>query len=118
MKVGDLNDTLGTPARLAIVATLAPGQPLTFTALGEETGIADGNLHVQTRKLVEAGYLTRERIKSGGRSATRFQITERGRTAFSDHVRRLREAVDTPPRATKPLSGAKPPRRSDPARVW
>jgi len=118
MKVSELSDILGVPARLAIVATLARGQQLSFTALGEETGIADGNLHVQTRKLVNAGFLTRERVKGEGRPHTRFAITEFGRLAFRDHVRRLCEATDGPAIVSKPKVEAKPRRRSDPARVW
>ena len=52
---------LGVPARLAIIATAAGGERWTFTALGRETGLADGNLHVQTRKLTAAGFLAVER---------------------------------------------------------
>ncbi|MEZ4387237.1 MAG: transcriptional regulator [Candidatus Krumholzibacteriia bacterium] len=118
MKVEDLDTALSTPARLAIVATLVPGQPWTFTALGEETGIADGNLHVQTRKLLEAGYLTRERVRRGGRPATRFQITDHGRLAFRQYIRRLRAAADAPAAAPGATTGARTPHRSDPARVW
>jgi len=118
MKVSDLDDTLGIPARLAIVATLAQGQRLAFTALGSETGIADGNLHVQTRKLIEAGYLTSERVKEEGRPFTRFEITDRGRRALRDHVQRLIEATNAPISPRKPKVEAKPRHRSDPARVW
>jgi len=119
MKSQDLDETLGTPARLAIVATLAQGQQLTFTALGEQTGIADGNLHVQTKKLIAAGYLTREPVKQGGRTATRFELTERGRLAFSEHVRRLQEAAEGPiDRKARTTAEARPSRRSDPSRVW
>ncbi len=46
-----------SPARLAIIASLASGEPRSFTELKEETGLADGNLHVQTRKLQEIGYI-------------------------------------------------------------
>ena len=114
MKASDLDDTLGTPARLAIVATLARGQRLTFTALREQTGLADGNLHVQTRKLMEAGYLTSERVQQGSRQATRFELTERGRLAFLDHVRRLREAAEGPFGAAE----AEALRKADRSRVW
>ena len=119
MKVSDLDDTLGIPARLAIVATLARGQRLTFTALGEQTGIADGNLHVQTRKLIDAGYLTAERVKQGGRAATRFELSERGRLSFLEHVRKLQEAAEGPfgaARAARDESG--PIGRDDRSRVW
>lgn len=119
MKTSELDETLGIPARLAIVATLAGGQRLTFTALGEQTGIADGNLHVQTRKLIDAGYLTAERVKQGARAATRFELTERGRLSFLEHVRRLREAAEGPfgsNRAATTESG--PAGRDDRSRVW
>ena len=118
MKVSDLDDALGTPARLAIVATLVQGPRLTFTALGEETGIADGNLHVQTRKLMDAGYLTAERVKQGGRAVTRFELTERGRLCFLEHVRRLRDAIDGPYGKVRGAVEGESTARGDQSRVW
>ncbi len=93
MKVHDLDDLLGAPARLAIVATVADGERWTFTALRGETGLADGNLHVQTRKLTAAGYLAREREQRGNRTVTCFELTEKGRQAFQSHIRRLNRAL-------------------------
>jgi DNA-binding MarR family transcriptional regulator len=118
MKLTELDEALGVPARLAIVATLARAQRLTYTALREETGLADGNLHVQTRKLIAAGYLTRERVQQGGRSATRFELTERGRLNFLEYVRRLREAAEGPFAAGKGPAGGTERRPADPSRVW
>ncbi|MBK7188681.1 MAG: hypothetical protein IPH86_08430 [bacterium] len=66
MKASDVDDHLGIPARLAIVATLALGQRLTFTGLREQTGLADGNLHVQTRRLSWARATVGERVQQGG----------------------------------------------------
>ncbi len=121
MRVGDIEDLLGTPARLAIVATVADGAPRTFTALREETGLADGNLHVQTRKLVDGGFLTRQRQRRGGRTVTSFALTAYGRAALEEHVRRLRDAMSPVP-AARPESGGERRgelgRRSDPSRVW
>lgn len=93
MKVRDIDDILGVPARLAIIATAAGGDRWTFTELRAETGLADGNLHVQTRKLTAAGYLARERTKQGNRMVTCFELTERGRQAFQNHIRRLSRAL-------------------------
>ena len=117
MKSSDLPEPLDIPARLAIVATLAGGAR-TFTELGTETGLADGNLHVQTRKLAEAGFITRESIRKGGRQATRFAITELGRQQIRAYVDRLRRALGAEPGEPRPRTGARPPRRSDPAGVW
>lgn len=127
MKASEVDEHLGIPARLAIVATLALGQRLTFTGLREQTGIADGNLHVQTRKLLAAGYLTGERVRIGGRSVTRFELTERGRLAFVEMIRRLREAAEGPFGSGRPgaavgagsgAAAGMPPRPGDRSRVW
>ena len=100
MKAMDLDELLGTPARLAIVATAATlpasrGESRwTFSALGRETGLADGNLHVQTRKLAEAGYLHRHRIRQGNREVTCFDLTDKGRAALRVLVGQLRDALE------------------------
>ncbi len=118
MKLSDLDPILAAPARVAIVASLARGQRLSFTALREETGLADGNLHVQTRKLMAAGYLIGERVPQRGRLATRFELTERGRLGFLEYVRRLREAAEGPFAAGRGATGGEGRRPTDPARVW
>ncbi len=141
MKLSDLDPLLGTRARLAILATVAIPPPegpwWTFTALRRETGLADGNLHVQTRKLSEAGYLTPHRIEQGRRRATGFELTEKGRRALKGMVEALRTALEerrsrspgaaeragradreaqTRPRPTQPKPS--PPRRRDDFSVW
>ena len=138
MKFSDVDEMLGTPARLAILATVArppAGEDRnrwTFMALRRETSLADGNLHVQTRKLVEAGYLARESSRQGGRTVTRFELTAAGRDALQTLIARLRAAVETPPKPPKPgvpkpsraaEKAPKParPRRREPvddSRVW
>lgn len=100
MKVTDLDEMFGTPARLAIVATVAilpvsrGVRRWTFTALGRETGLADGNLHVQTRKLTGAGYLASHRIRQGNRLVTCFDLTDKGRHALRIFIGRLRDALE------------------------
>lgn len=93
MKARDMDELLGTTARLAIVLTLADGRPWTFTELREETGLADGNLHVQTRKLVEARYLGAEKIPSGNRQVTAFRLTDQGKQKLGALARRLGAAI-------------------------
>ena len=93
MKVRDLDELLGIPARMAIIATLASGNRLTFTALKQETGLADGNLHVQTGKLTAAGYLVSDRGRQGNRRVTNFTLTDKGLRVLQEHVRRLNAAL-------------------------
>lgn len=116
---------LGAPARLAIVATVASAPPgegggrWTFTALREETGLADGNLHVQARKLTDAGYLSRSRIQQGNRSVTCFDLTESGRRALRGLAHRLQRVLGDGPGTSpsNPVRG-RPARRADDSRVW
>lgn len=92
MNAREIDELLGTPARLAIVATLAQVDSLAFTDLGQETGLADGNLHVQTRKLLHAGYISGSKGRKGNRRVTCFSLTELGRNMIRAHVRLLAEA--------------------------
>ncbi len=93
MKVSNIDDLLGTPARLAVVLTLADNQPWTFTALRNETGLADGNLHVQARKLVAAEYLVAEKVKQGNRLVTAFRLSPLGRDKMRAYVGLLSMAL-------------------------
>ena len=125
MKSSDLDEMLGVPARLAIVATVASAPPVegggrwTFTALREETGLADGNLHVQARKLTDAGYLSRSRVQQGNRSVTCFDLTDSGRRALRGLAHRLQRVLGEgeSPSGPKPAR-TRPARRSDDSRVW
>ncbi len=120
VRVADINDLLGAPARLAILATLADGGPWTFTALRDETGLSDGNLHVQTRKLAQTGYVADSRVRQGNRTVTCFELTVTGRQVIEDHVRRLQNALsgrraDTTVRARR---GGELGSAADASRVW
>jgi len=118
MKVQELDDLLGAPARLAIIATVAGGERWTFTSLRSETGLADGNLHVQTQKLVAAGYLARERERQGNRTVTCFELTEKGRQAFQNHIRRLNRALGGEGRFGRGDFSEKGGRSQDKSQVW
>ena len=124
MKAREINILLGTPARLAIIASLAGAGPLTFTQLRQETGLADGNLHVQARRLIEAGYLEAGKTQSGNRTLTSFQLTDRGLDGYRVHVRMisrpiggLRFPVGLSGRGGEP-SETGPSRAKDDSQVW
>ncbi|MBM3287080.1 MAG: transcriptional regulator [Candidatus Eisenbacteria bacterium] len=105
---------LTSQARLAIIASLVPGEALTFTQLKEMTSLADGNLHVQARRLADAGYIEIAKGMRGNRSLTRFKITELGLESLRLLVRRLQAILATE-------SGRIEPRRNRPredSQVW
>lgn len=124
MKAREIDNLLGTPARLAIVASLAGAGPLTFTQLRQETGLADGNLHVQTRRLLEAGYLSSGKKPSGGRTLTVFQLTADGMARYRSHVRLISQPLGgqiytlsaAVPRRER--SAPEPRRSKDDSQVW
>lgn len=119
MKVTALDPLLGTPARLAVMATLADGRDRTFTELREATGLADGNLHVQTSKLADGGYLKIRKVRRGGRQVTCFRAEDEGIEALRRHVEKLRRAL-AGERPSKPSPGRKPAggKPAGSSRVW
>ena len=93
MNARTLDPLLGTPARLAIAATLADGKARSFSELKTATGLADGNLHVQTGRLAEAGYLRRFREQRGGRTVTCYRLEDEGLAALRKLADRLQAAL-------------------------
>jgi predicted ArsR family transcriptional regulator len=110
--------TLVFSSRLAIVACLANGDPMSFTELSKATGLADGNLHVQTRKLEEGGYISISAARTGGRGRGRtvFRITETGERRLRHLIAALEQSLERRPLGGRPGS-ARPPGKDD-ERVW
>jgi DNA-binding PadR family transcriptional regulator len=106
---------ISSPSRLAILAALMPGPPVCFADMKAATGLADGNLHVQTHKLADAGYLQIRKARQGRRSVTEFRLTELGLERFRLHVRKLQNVLDVESGVTRRM---RPSRRPDDSAVW
>ena len=85
---------ISAPCRLGILAALVPGAPVSFSDMKAATSLSDGNLHAQTRKLSEAGYIEINKIMKGRRSVTEFRITGLGRERLQLHIRKLQKILD------------------------
>ncbi|MFQ6005127.1 MAG: transcriptional regulator [Woeseia sp.] len=109
------DEMISSPSRLAILAALVPGSPVSFTEMRAATGLADGNLHVQTRKLADAGYLQIRKTRQGRRSVTEFRLTELGLERFQLHVRKLQKVLDAEAGRTRPVRRSE---RPDDSAVW
>ena len=109
------DEMISAPCRLGILATLIPGQPITFTEMKAATSLSDGNLHVQTRKLADVGYISISKTPKGKRTVTEFRITDLGRERLRLHVMKLQQILDAEAGAERPPTSA---RRSDDAAVW
>ena len=109
------DEMISAPSRLGILAALVPGAPVSFTEMKAATSLSDGNLHVQTRKLADVGYIEIGKTKKGRRSVTEFRLTELGRECFRLHVMKLQKVLDA---ETSPRRPAQRPNRPDDSAVW
>ena len=111
----DFDEMISAPCRLSILATLVPGVPVSFTEMKAATSLSDGNLHVQTRKLADVGYIEFNKIMKGRRSVTKFRITELGRERLRHHVMKLQKILDAD---SSPRASAQRSARPDDSAVW
>lgn len=106
---------ISAPCRLGILATLVPGAPVSFTEMKSATSLSDGNLHVQTRKLADVGYIQIRKVMKGRRSVTEFRMTKLGLERLRLHVMKLQEVLDAETGAT---ATTRPTRKADDSAVW
>jgi len=113
--VEDIDELLSAQARLALMASLFEGRALGFSELKAATGLADGNLHVQTNKLAEAGYLSITKFPRGHGTRTAYRITENGQIRFRLYVQRLLEVMGDGEGVIRPTEARE---RHDDHKVW
>ncbi len=106
---------ISAPCRLGILATLVPGIAVSFTQMKAATSLSDGNLHAQTRKLGDAGYIEISKTMKGRRSVTEYRITGLGRERLQLHIMKLQNILDA---TTDPRRPAQRPTRPDDSAVW
>ena len=90
----NFDEIISAPCRLGILATLVPGAPVSFTAMKAATSLSDGNLHVQTHKLADVGYIKISKIMRERRTVTEFRITKLGRDRLQHHIMKLQKILD------------------------
>jgi len=109
------DEMISAPCRLGILATLVPGVPVSFTEMKSKTSLSDGNLHVQTRKLADVGYIDISKVMKGRRSVTEFRITELGLERLRLYVMKLQQVLDAEAGTKRSVRGSK---RPDDSAVW
>jgi hypothetical protein len=109
------DEMISAPCRLGILATLVSGEPVSFMAMKARTSLSDGNLHVQTRKLADAGYIAVEKVRRERRAVTEFRITELGLERFRLYVAKLQEVLD---QSASSLGTAQASQKHDDSAVW
>ena len=109
------DEMISAPCRLGILATLVPGQPVSFMDMKAATSLSDGNLHVQTRKLADVGYIEINKVMKGRRSVTEFRLTKLGLERLRLHVMKLQKVLDAEAEAPQPRQRLT---RPDDSAVW
>ncbi len=91
-----LDTIIHQPVRLRIMAALtalSDDAQMDFVALRDLLGVTDGNLGAHLRKLEDAGYISIEKVFVARKPRTYISVTQKGRTAFDNHVKALKELL-------------------------
>lgn len=89
-----LDPLLHAELRLAVMSLLISADEAEFPYIKEQTGATAGNLSVQIDKLSTAGYIEIEKTFKGKRPCTICRITQKGRQAFEQYVKALRDYLE------------------------
>jgi len=90
-----IDETIHQRTRLAIMASLAGVNDLTFNELKADLGLSDGNLSAHATALERVGYLRITKAFAGRKPRTTLALTPRGRAALQKYVTMLQGILDT-----------------------
>jgi DNA-binding MarR family transcriptional regulator len=88
-----IDNLIHAPARLQIVMQLYVVDGADATFLLNRTGLTWGNLSTHVSKLEGAGYVSVEKTFKGKKPHTMIRLTKKGRRAFTDYRKKMREAL-------------------------
>ncbi len=92
----ELDPVIHAQARLRIMAslaTLAPGDSISFPRLQEVLDMTPGNLSTHLRKLEDAAYVDVTKTHKGRLPVTYLTFSKAGRRAFEDYMESLRQLL-------------------------
>jgi DNA-binding HxlR family transcriptional regulator len=88
-----LDDTLQSRIRVAIMAVLVSIEEADFNFLKDMVKATDGNLSTHLRKLEDAGYISVKKKFAGRKPQTNYKITDKGKRALVEHVNVLEKLI-------------------------
>ena len=86
-----LDEVIHSPVRFSIVAALSASDQAEFRFVRDAVEISDSALSKQISVLEKAEYVKVGKFPVGRRTRTSLSLTAKGRKAFAEHVRALRE---------------------------
>lgn len=87
------DEFIHVPARLSLLALLAPAEWVEFRVLRDSLDTSDSALSKQISALQDAGYVEVRKELLHGRRSTRVRLTGQGRMAFEAHAAALEQIV-------------------------
>lgn len=89
-----MDELLLSKIRLAVIAELLASQWIAFSELQRAVQTTNGNLGAHLGKLVDAGYVSEEKVFVDRRPQSRYRLTKPGRAAFAAHVREMQRLLE------------------------
>jgi DNA-binding MarR family transcriptional regulator len=93
-----IDKVIHEPARLAIMAYLFVVDSADALFLQRQTGLTWGNLSSHISKLETAGYVEVTKEFLDKKPHTALQLTQKGRTAFKEYSRRMKQVFEDLPK--------------------
>jgi predicted ArsR family transcriptional regulator len=93
MHTDNFNNIIHAPNRLQICAMLFTAAELEFKVLKDNLAVSDSVLSKHLKALQDEQYVKQEKRTKSGRPNTWLCLTNKGREAFSAHVKALKEIV-------------------------
>lgn len=92
-----LDKVIHEPARLTIMAHLCVVESADFLFMMRQTGLTFGNLSAHMSKLETAGYIKIVKEFVGKKPHTMLVLTKKGRIAFEEYRKNIKQFFDTLP---------------------
>ena len=89
-----LDDVIHAPVRFSVVAALAGTTEAEFAWVRDVVGVTDSALSKQVGTLEQAGYVQVRKGYVGKRPRTWLRLSVRGRAAYDQHLRALRDIAE------------------------
>lgn len=96
-KYPEVDRLIHEPARYAVMALLYVVERAEYLFVLNQTRMTSGNLTAHVAKLDQAGYLSVQKKFVHKKPKTFLRLTPRGRKAFDDYRREMKERLETMP---------------------
>jgi DNA-binding MarR family transcriptional regulator len=96
--VAEIDRLIHEPSRYHIMAILYVVHSADFLFLMNHTGLTGGNLSTHLRKLESSGYISTKKEFLNNKPHTTISVTKKGRLAFDQYRKNMKQALDTLPR--------------------